>query len=339
MENCGNSCYIDSVIFAMFHDGMNESYDGILVQDLKDDKTSAVQRILRDVVVTQLRRREAVKAPDMSKLRLALNLCGWEGFAVGSGGNEDVRRLVEMGFSHQHAVLSLIANDGKVDSAISQLLSRDPGMDTEIDKSIMSKYRQQDALEFLQFFLDLLKAPRIPFSQRILKNMGGSAPAAKSSTDMKYVTDRAVLLNLVQQPKNLFATSRNAVRLEDLLRRHFYDDQIEVAGASSQSKSVLKVLKLSPFYTNDCEIDGCTYNGEASLFPNFIIPIVLLRYGYNSSASKNSCPVAFPETLDVSRYIDKDSSLPLPEYMLVLRSLVLHVGDRANEGHYVSIGR
>eukprot|EP00960_Hanusia_phi_P038933 753664-Hanusia_phi.AAC.3 len=310
MENCGNSCYIDSVIYAMFHNGMNESYDGILLQDLKDQQISAVQRILRDVVVKQLRSRVVVKAQDMSRLRLALNLCGWEGYGEGKK-KEDVRKLVEMGFTREDAVLSLIACDSQVEAAISQLLSRDQGDSTTIDKTIKSKYQQQDALEFLQFFLDLLKAPRIPFSQRIL-DKDRRVSSAKSSVDMKYVTDRAVLLSLIQQPRQLFSPSRNAVRLEELLQKHFYDDQIEPAGSPSEAKSVLKILKFSPFYTNDCEIDGCTYNGEASLFPNFIIPIVLLRYGYNSTTSKNSCPVLFPETLDVSRYVDRDSSLPLP---------------------------
>ena len=65
MENCSNSCYIDSVIFALFHRDI-QGYEGLLSQDLSHNETaSEMQRFLRDNIVVPLRRGNIVPGHDM----------------------------------------------------------------------------------------------------------------------------------------------------------------------------------------------------------------------------------------------------------------------------------
>jgi len=58
-ENAGNSCYIDSLVFAMF--SLNTRFDGLLVKEFADIRTTRLQVNLI-IMVNQLRRGLKVKA-------------------------------------------------------------------------------------------------------------------------------------------------------------------------------------------------------------------------------------------------------------------------------------
>ncbi|KAJ3042997.1 hypothetical protein HK097_001853, partial [Rhizophlyctis rosea] len=82
IENAGNSCYIDSLIVAMF--GKESVFDALLTRELPnagDAKSANLKRlqITLRLVVNQLRDGKLVSRYTMHRLRLDLIRSGWEG--------------------------------------------------------------------------------------------------------------------------------------------------------------------------------------------------------------------------------------------------------------------
>lgn len=219
---------------------------------------------------------------------------------------------------------------------------------------------QQDAYELLAFFLATLNAPWLPLAQTLIH---GSDRADQD--DYRRVTGRALLISIPSptSPPRPTLTSKilpkstttpfspPIFQLEHLLWRHFFDDAMtkdegverEIVKGDKQRVPVLRVLKISPFYTCESETDGAAENraaacAAAAAWKTVVIPIVLMRYGFSRHAAKKKVMVDIPLQIeDFSEFVE-DSDLNAG-FALCLRSAVLHIGDRISEGHYVAIGR
>ncbi|KAJ1554811.1 hypothetical protein HK096_001386 [Nowakowskiella sp. JEL0078] len=80
-QNAGNTCYIDSVLFALF--ARESVFDALVTKISNDEKVSQLQVSLR-IAVNLLRTNKLVSSWVMSKLRADLVNCGW---ITGTGGS------------------------------------------------------------------------------------------------------------------------------------------------------------------------------------------------------------------------------------------------------------
>ena len=71
-----------------------------------------------------------------------------------------------------------------------------------------------------------------------------------------------------------------------------------------------------------------------------MIPIVLERYSTLALGDvvKDSSKVTISTSIDFTNFVNSDSNMP-EGFRIFLQSLIVHVGARPDEGHYIAMGR
>ena len=76
VENAGNTCYIDSLLMALFY--TKSHIDGILTNRPKDDKYIYIQEYIKMEFIERVRNNKSVLFNVMNNLRYVLIECGWK---------------------------------------------------------------------------------------------------------------------------------------------------------------------------------------------------------------------------------------------------------------------
>lgn len=78
VENGGNTCYIDSLLMALFYTPSH--IDGVLNKKLKNDQYSYIQEFIMQKFVNRVRNGKSVSSEEINELRIILITNGWLDF-------------------------------------------------------------------------------------------------------------------------------------------------------------------------------------------------------------------------------------------------------------------
>ncbi|KAF8928163.1 hypothetical protein BGZ58_009832 [Dissophora ornata] len=324
------SCYIDSLLFAMF--ARLSAFEGLLNVNLdpesdsdsdgsgevagdprrEEEKQGAVHTHLLQtwlrMFVNQLRSGRLIQAHVVKELRQQLYSCGWH-----CPGPQDP-----------------------------------PG-----------RSRQEDSSELFMFLTEKLHLPYLPLEQRLLHGAKFSAdddkvitermlqisipspepPTTPSSSTKKLESTFSKLLS-PKSPPNISSLSNESndsvydvLSLEKLLAQYFYDNTltgirrvvssgtgVPLSPGVEVPVSAWQVLELLPFYSSSNE-QGGIIRASQSQYPTdvVILPLILKRYafGQDMQARRINTPIDIPRRIDFSRFVNRQtssySSLRFPE--------------------------
>ncbi|KAJ3355047.1 hypothetical protein GGF32_002190 [Allomyces javanicus] len=372
IENSGNTCYVDSLVFALF--ACSDALDAVLTQDLA----------IRPV--------EALAAPGASSdaddddVPLAATVEGTAASSPPEAGPapapvssapppptpEELHRIALL--QNVQTLLVLVVNrlrkghlvtkyDVRHLEAAIKALWRDVGTNAGLVG------HQEDVSELFLLLVQCFKAPSLPLWQTIYH--GGHADA---NDDMRIVTERCLAL-AIPDPK-----CKDPVHLEQLLASYFFDNRVSQiwrkvpkrhahgpvdqvprvrrfdSSVSVESFMTTKVdgwsmMKLLPFLAGEDEA------GERStlLSPSsptadqrMLVPMVLKRYylkdqgpGKPSLPKRCARQVLVPMDIRFDAFTTDTSTdnLSAPHHAgstLVLRAVICHLGESPTAGHFVT---
>ncbi|KAJ3367673.1 hypothetical protein GGF31_007133 [Allomyces arbusculus] len=352
MENAGNSCYIDSLVFALF--SRSTAMDALLTQDLAVTLAAAAAEE-NDVSATSSRTSGTAPGPPKPI--------------------EQTDR-----YKHMRAVqvrLTLVINRlrkghlvtksemAALEAAIKHLWSLDGANSGQTNK-------QEDVSELFLLLTSTFRAPFLPLWQRIYH--GGTHDA---HDDVKVCTERALQLG-IPDPK-----AKQPIALEKLLADYFFDNKVthirrqvpappmstklrkelerdgralvqpdavvSTSSAETDRDGMLvdgwSMMRLLPFLAGENEM------GEHSTVPDhavpIMVPLVLKRYYVKDTATgKAGTPkriqrrVLIPVEINFDQFTATSSTSALditrPTFALVLQAVICHLGESPTSGHFIS---
>ncbi|KAG0168653.1 hypothetical protein DFQ30_004456 [Apophysomyces sp. BC1015] len=308
----GTSCYIDSMIFAMFIS--ITAFDPLLTFDIpsEDGTKQKLQTLLR-LFVNKLRKGHLVKDDFVGWLRKVLEELSWHGKdANGYWSQEDASELFlflteTLNLPYLPFQMRLFhgankdADDDRVMTDRLLSLSVPPARSAKLE-SILIDHFYNSTVTGVKRQVDYHEC--VP-----------SSPL--STTSMASMTFKKASVVECQE-------------------------EVDVAA--------WQVLELLPFYSAANE-QGETIVTHAKLsFPDshMILPIVLKRYQYDDSGGcvKIQSRVEIPLTIPFHQFVNKNTDTPLCstchcnfEFVLHLRSAVCHKGETPHSGHYIAYAR
>ncbi|CAM9177600.1 unnamed protein product [Ectocarpus sp. 8 AP-2014] len=367
MQNGGNTCYIDSLLFAMF--ATLDAFDWLLFKPLPSTdppEARLLQKHLR-FLVNQLREGATVPREHSNLIRTHLRRCGWQG---GASTQEDVTEL----FTFLVCLLRCPA------LPLSEALFH--GGNVDAGDSRISTERA--------LFLALPEAEKETEDRKRPKSLSptrdaNAAPPLSTNSNADPASSSTLAAERQQGEQQARARSPSvpcrgkgkdsggvgaAVTLEQILMHNFHDNRVEglrrsVSGEKgSQPVDAWRMVSMLPFYALSGEHDGDSDPSNDKHFDTIMLPMVLKRYeqpvapppaaGASSRASgagaavpeatKSRRRVIVPHRLDVSNFMAPsagakgraDDSEP-GRFVLVLRSAVCHLGgESVSMGHYVA---
>ncbi|KAF9437883.1 hypothetical protein BGZ76_010760 [Entomortierella beljakovae] len=299
------SCYIDSLLFAMF--ARLTAFEGLLSTNLEpesdsDSDAGSTDNTKKQVAaqnealeanmlqtwlkmfVNQLRSGKLVNTHVIKELRQHLYTCGWN--------------------------------------------SPDP---TDPPGSS----RQEDSSELFMFLTEKLRLPYLPLEQRLLHG------ARFSADDDKVITERMLQIAIPCDDDNPGSSSsksltpnfnpkashHGAYPLEELVDRYFYDNTLTgirrlissgtgapLSPGVEVPVSAWQVLELLPFYSSSNE-QGGSVRATQSQYPSntVILPLILKRYSFGADmqAHRTNTLIDIPRRLDFTRFVSPDTpSIP-----------------------------
>ncbi|KAI9024233.1 hypothetical protein DFJ74DRAFT_74980 [Hyaloraphidium curvatum] len=320
-ENAGNSCYFDSLLFALF--AAQTLFDGLLRVALDPAMVPArkFQASLR-LFVNQLRRGDLVSRFTVSRMRD-------DAFAAG--------------FAGVHGLGSGV------------------------------RTAQEDTSELFLWILGTLQAPYLPLNQRILHG------AREEVDDTKYSAERVLALDIPEHYADsrdpvplerlleaFFFENRLEITREVEAAPIDFGDERKRAPAPTAHLTVpaFSALKILPFYTPQSQAGDSTDASSAMWGDNLaspqdgsppsyasvttpaprrslVLPMLVKRYASTTTPPySRRLPVALavPTTMKFALFVD-DPRGGAADYVLELRSAVLHRGESTGSGHYVSAAR
>ncbi|KAF9904440.1 hypothetical protein BX616_001303 [Lobosporangium transversale] len=214
--------------------------------------------------------------------------------------------------------------------------------------------RQEDASELFMFLTEKLHLPYLPLEQRLLHG------AKTSADDDKVITERMLQISIpvpelnshTSQPitrrlesamsKLLSSKSSNdnnedeissaassvyeILSLESLLAQHFYDNTltgirrlvssgtgVPLSPEVEVPVSAWQVLKLLPFYSSSNEQGGIIHASQSQYPADVVIlPLILKRYsfGHDMRARRIGTPIDIPRRIDFSRFVNRQTFGP-----------------------------
>ncbi|KAJ3116828.1 hypothetical protein HK098_006469 [Nowakowskiella sp. JEL0407] len=349
-QNAGNTCYIDSLLFAMF--GRESVFDILLIQVSTDENISLLQSSLR-MVVNQLRSDKLVSAWAMARLRENLIKCGW---IVGSSGTnakanknsqQDVSELFLFLTSLLQApflpVEKKLFHGGKIDS-------NDERLSTEriLVLSIPEKGQAINLPPKGKRPVASSSKPKL-FSSSKSKDRESSSKRRRSKSRDKPRSRPSSMADLDIDIQITDSSTTSCLLLEDLLASYFFDNKINVERGDDEKGMIMQLTdawqmsKLLPFFTPQNEagdhVEAASIDYDQR---NVIIPILLKRYSYINGALKRiNRHILLPPEIPFGLFVTGEDSNneEFSNYVLRLRSVVCHQGTSPRAGHYVTFMR
>ncbi|KAG2225603.1 hypothetical protein INT45_013714, partial [Circinella minor] len=345
-ENDGNtSCYIDSLLFAMFI-GLS-SFDPLLTYDIPDEFESQqrLQTLLR-FFVNKFRRGHLIKAEAIRCLRKALQVSNWRGCDEdGEWTQEDVGELfmfITETFELPYLPFQIRLFHGA---------ERDTDDDRVMTDRILSISVPEDHSAKLEnLLLD-------HFYDNIITGLKRQVGKDRSS--------------LQQQKKNerKQSTSKSVYNREK--KKEEYDDNISCTSSDGDELSITKgeiehdegirkegqievtawqVLELLPFYSGMNEQGNAIETQTPQSFPDWhlMLPIVLNRYRYDQrgNSHKINTLIDIPPQIEFNRFVNRNTDYPIcgtcgrrVECVMRLQSAVCHKGNSVHAGHYIAYAK
>ncbi|KNE57600.1 hypothetical protein AMAG_03290 [Allomyces macrogynus ATCC 38327] len=373
IENSGNTCYVDSLVFALF--ACSDALDAVLTQDLsiRPVEVPVAAGASSDADDDDFPLAKTVEGPDAPSPPETGPALEPASLAPPPPTPEELHRAALL--QNVQTLLVLVVNrlrkghlvtkyDVRHLEAAIKALWRDVGTNAGLIG------HQEDVSELFLLLVQCFKAPSLPLWQTIYH--GGRADA---NDDMRIVTERCLAL-AIPDPK-----CKDPVHLEQLLASYFFDNRVSQiwrkvpkrhargpvdqvprvrrfdSSVSVESFMTTKVdgwsmMKLLPFLAGEDEA------GERStlLLPSshtadqrMLVPMVLKRYylkdqGPGKPPLPKRCArqVLVPMDIRFDAFTTDSSSsdnLAAPQHAgstLVLRAVICHLGESPTAGHFVT---
>eukprot|EP00752_Nemacystus_decipiens_P009870 g8806.t2 len=367
IENGGNTCYIDSLLFAMF--ATLDAFDWLLFKPLPPTDPPEVKLLQKHLrfFVNQLRGGATVPREHSNLIRNHLRTCGWQG---GPSSQEDVTEL----FTFLVCLLRCPAlplsealfHGGKVEAGDSRIST-----ERALFLALPDEEKEPE-----------LKKPKSLSPNRSRKTGSSTDPTGSRSpprtrTDITPAENQdAGLLTATASKRDgskdvggggVAPGTGAGVTLEQILMHNFHNNRVEglrrtVSGEKgSQPVDAWRMVSMLPFYALSGEHDGDSDPSNDKHFDTIMLPMVLKRYeapdpaatpATSSTASsvsataakKSRRKVVVPHRLDVSNFMAPSAGAKGGaaqdhggRFVLVLRSAVCHLGgESVSKGHYVA---
>ncbi|KAJ1658485.1 hypothetical protein IWQ61_002284 [Dispira simplex] len=389
----GTSCYIDSLLFALF--ARQTVFDGLLFpREDAPPQVLELQTACR-LFINQLRRGKLVHPVTVETLRTQLVACGWpQGEVATQGVSKEPLPVSATRTTQEDAgELFLFLTDTLGLPFLPFEVRLHHGADnTDDDERFVAERVLQLAIpEDPEFILSHTKRA-VSESEGV---QGRTEPSASRAGSLGNVWDDILPPNADPSP----TCDTTPLHLKDLLVHHFYNTRITGIERPLKHKEVestvfqtdaWSMLELFPFYGPQNEL-GDMVPASAAIFPEdtLVLPLMLKRYrmGPTGEITKIRQPIVIPHTIDFTAFVNPtgDASpflcdcpnsadsghgppLPLnspssltegttpsrmashirsnsatlptsdtrPQYHLMLKAAVCHLGLTPTSGHYVT---
>ncbi|KAI8141474.1 hypothetical protein BJV82DRAFT_177384 [Fennellomyces sp. T-0311] len=312
-ENDANtSCYIDSLLFAMFM-GLTV-FDPLLTYNVSDpaDPKHRLQILLR-LFVNRLRRGHLIKAESVRMLRKAFKASEWSGSdGDGNWSQEDVSELY-----------LFITNTFDLPYLPIRLFH---GADRDTDDD--------------RVMTDRILSIGVPDTRGAsLEKLLGDHFYDHTITGLRRRVDETDCSSIT------YTDSDNDDDDDD-------DDMPKRArhGENSVEVTALQVLELLPFYSVQNELGNSIETQVPQSFPDWhlILPILLNRYRYDSHGVSHKIEnlIDIPAEIEFNRFVNRNADYPIcvacgrkVECVMRLQSAVCHKGSSVRAGHYIAYAR
>ncbi|KAI8336863.1 hypothetical protein EDC96DRAFT_568326 [Choanephora cucurbitarum] len=321
----GTSCYIDSLLFAMFVS--NTTFDPLLTYDIDQDNKIKLQTLFR-LFVNKLRKGRLIHADTVHWLRRVLQEANWNGQdEAGHWTQEDASELfmfITETFELPYLPFQIRLFHGANKDSDDDRVMTDRTLSLSIPDDDRPEVRLEDILVdyFYNSTITGIRRQVNPHDDDAIHENVAASPTIQSLMEEKPNLERL----LIRRPS------------------HIDPPQQQVAVTAWQ------VLELLPFYsaTNEQGISISSQLGASFPDTHMILPIVLKRYRYDHAGGSHKMKrrVEIPVTIDFNRFVNQNVDDPvcptcgrLVDWTLCLKSAVCHKGDSPLSGHYVSYAR
>ncbi|KAJ1970058.1 hypothetical protein IWQ62_000218 [Dispira parvispora] len=389
----GTSCYIDSLLFAMF--ARQTVFDGLLFP--REDAPPRVLelQIACRLFVNQLRRGKLIQPVTVETLRTQLVACGWPQGEVATQGvpKEPLTCSANRTTQEDAGELFLFLTDTLGLPFLPFEVRLHHGADNVDDdeRFVAERVLQLAIPEDSEFLLRHTKGAAA--EPEGTQGLTGSSTSRVGP--LGNVWDHVLPPDVDPSP----ACSTTPLHLKDLLVHHFYNTRITGIERPLKHKEIestifqtdaWSMLELFPFYGPQNEL-GDMVPASAAIFPEdtLVLPLMLKRYrmGPTGEITKIHRPIVIPHTIDFTAFVNptgdaapfhcdppsstsadsephsplnpppshtegalpsrmasyiRDSSVTLstsdarPQYHLILKAAVCHLGLAPTSGHYVT---
>ncbi|OZJ06710.1 hypothetical protein BZG36_00302 [Bifiguratus adelaidae] len=305
------SCYIDSLLFAMFVSLI--AFEPMLFVETSDAETKRLQTLLR-LFVNNLRSGKLVRVDAVHELRVQLLNCGWTGLdrVHGVPTQEDVTEL-----------FLFLTNKFRLPYLPVQVrLFHGANVDADDDRMTTERM----------------------LSLSIPSTIAGTGPVTLESLIAEHFYNNVV----TGIKRNVDSTSMSASSID---KSSYFMVDTTLSGEKKRPPkqremlvSAWQVLELLPFYVTSNE-QGETSLPHAGEFSDktLMLPMALKRYEYDMYGRSKRIPrdILIPSEIFLSQFVGEtletcpDCQKPL-QHVAVLRSVICHQGDSPNAGHYVA---
>ncbi|CBJ30972.1 conserved unknown protein [Ectocarpus siliculosus] len=325
MQNGGNTCYIDSLLFAMF--ATLDAFDWLLFKPLPSTDPPEVKLLQKHLrfLVNQLREGATIPREHSNLIRTHLRRCGWQG---GASTQEDVTEL----FTFLVCLLRCPAlplsealfHGGNVDAGDSRISTERALFLAlpEAEKETEDRKRPKS----LSPTRDANAAPPLSTNSNA-DPAASSSPATQQQQGEQQATARSPSVPRRGKGKDSGGVGA-AVTLEQILMHNFHDNRVEGLRRSVSGEKGSQRYE-QPVAPTPAAGAFSRASGTGAAVPE---------------ATKSRRRVIVPHRLDVSNFMAPsagakgraDKSEP-GRFVLVLRSAVCHLGgESVSKGHYVA---
>ncbi|KAI8987101.1 ubiquitin carboxyl-terminal hydrolase-domain-containing protein [Pilobolus umbonatus] len=326
----GSSCYIDSLLFAMYIS--NTTFDPLLTYEIPSEfnAKSKLQTLMR-LYVNKLRKGHFIHAEYTNWLRRVLEELDWHGRdSRGNWTQEDVSELfmflTEI-FDLPYLPFQIRLFHGANHDADDDRLMTDRALTLSIPEI---EGDEDGNLRLENILVDY-------FYNNVITGI-------RRQIDCEFECETLFSDHLPSPRSNMSFSFDTKIHLMEIDPTGHKRDNDQVAVTAWQ------VLELLPFYTASNEQGDSISSQVDSSFPDtrMVLPIVLKRYKYDNTggSTKIKRHVDVPTSIDFNKFVNQNSDDPvcpscgeMINWTLYLKSAVCHEGDSPMSGHYIAYAR
>lgn len=175
--------------------------------------------------------------------------------------------------------------------------------------------RQEDPTELYLLVMDALGAPKLPFNVNLIHQ------ATPIDSDARFELESIIPLSIADSDSS---GDNGPIHFEKLLYRYFFDNQLEgLVRPMIKKEQVVNAWGIRLLLPEKL---------RHSSFASVALPFCIKRY--IATREKDRTPVYLPVTMDFTAFVD--AVREGGKYVLRLKSVVCHLGQTIDSGHYVT---